>query len=156
LDAQISEQKANVNGVGSTQGRFVMTTTTENITDRDIEALRALAEEFARVMMSKNWDKLLSMLTDDIVIMNPDQPIIEGKKDVLAWLETYPNIKSFTNQLIKAEGCGNFAWARGMCDFSVEAMPGQLTPMIGKWTCTYRKQVDGTWLCASDIWNLDK
>jgi ketosteroid isomerase-like protein len=38
---------------------------------------------------------------------------------------------------------------------TLEMESGESLSMIGKWFASYRKQPDGTWLLATDIWNMD-
>ena len=128
-----------------------MTVDTENTT----ESLRAFTEDWARLSIAGNRDGILSMLTDDVVFLPPGQPIVEGKKAVEAWLSAFPSIRSFNPRVVKAESSADFAWARIAFEMTVESSPGKLTSLIGKGTCTYRKQADGKWLIFSDVWNFD-
>ncbi len=128
-----------------------MTVDTENTT----ESLRTFTKEWARLSIAGNLDGILSMITDDVVFLPPGQPLVEGKKAVLAWLNAFPPIKAFEPRVVEAESSADFAWARIAFEMKVESCPGKLTTLIGKGTCTYRKQTDGTWLIASDVWNFD-
>jgi ketosteroid isomerase-like protein len=50
----------------------------------------------------------------------------------------------------------SFAWAWGRYNMTAESEPGKPMSLKGKWTATYRRQAGGSWLMASDIWNLDE
>ncbi len=102
------------------------------------------------------WDKFAGILADDIVFMPPDQPAVEGKGAVRAWLEKFPPAKEYSISLVRTEGGDDFAWGWAMFAVTVEPEPGKSMTLKGKATCTLRKQLDGSWLVASDIWNLDE
>ena len=94
--------------------------------------------------------------TDDAVVLPPDSPAIEGKKAVRAFLDKWPSIKAYDAPIVKAEGRDDFAWVWGTFTETVEPEPGNSFSMKGKWTSSYRKQPDGSWLATSLIWNLDE
>jgi uncharacterized protein (TIGR02246 family) len=132
-----------------------ITTTLGQLSEQDISALRSVVDELVQACLNKDWDKFASLLTEDAVWMPPDQPIVVGRKAVRVWVETFPSIKAFRSALESAEGRGDLAWARGTFDMTVEPAPGQRLAMKGKWSGACRRQSDGTWLLASDIWNTD-
>ncbi len=126
------------------------------LSDQDVAAIKALVDEWKQVILAANWDKLVETYTDDVVFMPPDEPIIEGKEAVKAWLERFPPIKSFDTVLVQAEGRDGFACARGTMAMTVEPESGKPLSMSCKWICSLRKQADGRWFCAWDAWNLDE
>lgn len=133
-----------------------MTTMLTPLVAEDILAIRRVCEdEWTRVIRKADWDGMASLLTDDVVFLPPDQPIVLGKKAVRVWLESFPPIKTFTDKEEHTEGRGDFAWSRGTFEMTVEPNPGNRVAMKGKWTATFRKQSDGRWLVASDTWNTD-
>jgi ketosteroid isomerase-like protein len=98
----------------------------------------------------------MELVADDFVWLPPDEPIVEGKDALRAWVEKFPPIKKFSSTLVRAEGRDDFACPRGTFAVTVESKSGESLLMKGKWTRSYRKQPDGSWLCASDTWNLDE
>ncbi|MGH2400242.1 MAG: YybH family protein [bacterium] len=125
------------------------------LTSQDLATLRGLVDEWVRTCLDADWDKVTSFLTDDVVFLPPDQPIVQGKSAVKSWFESFPAIKAFAATLEDAEGRGDLASARGTFSLSIEPSPGQRMQITGKWVGLYRKQADGNWLCALDIWNAD-
>jgi ketosteroid isomerase-like protein len=126
------------------------------IADQDVAALEASLERFVSLCLDADWGTLMEMMADDVVFLPPDQPIIEGKKDVRKWFDEFPPIRAFESQLVQVDGRGDFAWVRGTFAMTVEPEAGQPESMKGKWTGSYRKQSDGSWLMASDVWNFDE
>jgi ketosteroid isomerase-like protein len=121
----------------------------------DVAQIRGITDEWVRVSLVRDWEGLTALLTDDVVFLPPDAPVVVGKPAVRDFLEAFPAITSFTATVIAAEGQPELAWARGSFTMTIEPTPGQGVPMVGKWGATYRKRADGTWHCASDTWNLD-
>ena len=113
------------------------------------------ANDWTRIALRADWDGMASTLTDDVVYLPPDQPIVQGKKAVLAWLASFPPVRIFKNKVEYTEGRGDFAWTRGTFEITFEPNPGNHIAMKGKWAATCRKQTDGRWLVASDTWNTD-
>jgi uncharacterized protein (TIGR02246 family) len=123
--------------------------------DEDVAQIRALTEEWVRASLAGDWSGVAALLTDDAVLLPPDHPIVEGRAAATAYLEAFPTIRSFTSDVVAADGRGDFAWARGTFVLGVEPEPGQTQTLRGKWSATYRKGADGRWLGTSDTWNLD-
>jgi ketosteroid isomerase-like protein len=134
---------------------MTMTSVNGQLSALDREALDRIVDAWLGAGLSADWGKFVSFLTEDAVFLPPDQPVVVGKTAIKVWMEAFPPIKEFTSKLVQADGRGDFAWARGVFEMTVEPTPGQRLRMIGKWTSTFRRQPSGTWLCASDIWNLD-
>jgi len=128
---------------------------TTRLTDHDVAQIRGITDEWVRAHLAGDWDALSALHTDDIVFLPPEQPLVEGKAAVRAWLETFPPTTAFTATVVSAEGRPDFAWARGTFELTAEPEPGKPVTMRGKWAAHYRKRADGGWLCASDTWNLD-
>lgn len=126
------------------------------LSSQDVSVLKTMVEEkWPRFSIESDWDKLTGMFTDDVVFMPPDEPAIKGKAAVKAWLEKFPSIEAQTVALVHAEGCEYFACARGTVGMKVVSESGEPLSMTGKWFASYRKQSDGIWLLATDIWNMD-
>ena len=61
---------------------------------------------------------------------------------------------SFTSSAVDVDGYGDLAYARGIYSLSFLAEVDTVT-VDGKWVQIFRKQPDGSWLIALDIWNSD-
>lgn len=120
-----------------------------------VASISALTEEWGRTMLDGNWDNWAELITDDIVLLPPESPVVVGKEAAKAFMATFPVVKEFNAEVVQAEGSGDLAVARGTFSLMVESEPGETIPMTGKWIAHYRQQPDGSWLCASDTWNLD-
>jgi ketosteroid isomerase-like protein len=131
------------------------TATLGPLTTEELATLRGLVDDWVRACLEAKWDELASMLTDDVVFLPPNEPIVKGKNAVRSWFDRFPAIKAFAATLENAEGLGDLASARGTFTLDIEPSPGQPLHLTGKWVSLYRKQPNGNWLCALDIWNTD-
>src|SRR5262245_6308963 len=102
-----------------------LTATLGQLTEQDISALRSVVDKLVQTALNRDWDGFTSLLTEDAVWMPPDQPIVVGKKAILAWADGFPLIKTFRSSLDSAEGRGDLAWARGPFEMTIEPQPGQ-------------------------------
>jgi uncharacterized protein (TIGR02246 family) len=127
-----------------------------NITDGDIAALKALVQEWARINLEGDYSKLPETLSEDVVFMPTDFPVVEGRDAVRAFMEKFPRVKEFEPRIVDVDGRDDLACLRGTTNMTVEPEPGKPVRMTGKWLVTCRKQPDGRWLCVWDIWNFDK
>jgi hypothetical protein len=71
-------------------------------------------------------------MTDDVVIMPPDHPIVEGKESAVAYFrfrEGVPSIKEVAGAVDRAEGHDDIGCAWGTFTLTVESGPGEPTSL---------------------------
>ncbi len=117
------------------------------------DALQAYIDEFVSQCLDRDFDPLVERLTDDVVLLPPDEPAVIGKAAVADFLEAYPIMTAFKFPIENADGRADLAAIRGSVDMTVETEEGE-TRMVGKWLATYRKE-GGRWRLATSCWNLD-
>jgi len=126
------------------------------ILDKDVSSIKGLTDKWVPLCLERKWDTWQELLTESVVLLPPDQQIVEGKKAARAWIEEFPIMKEFTSTVIQVDGRDDFGWSRGVFDMTVESESGSPMSMKGKWAAHYLKQQDGSWLYESLIWNLDE
>ncbi len=119
----------------------------------DMDALQEYIDEWVSQCLDRDWDALVERLTDDVVFLPPDEPMVIGKAAAADFLGTYPIITAFSSTIESADGSADRAATRSSFDSTVETEDGE-TRMVGKWLATYRKE-GGRWRMATDCWNLD-
>jgi len=126
------------------------------LTDEDVAAIKASTEENVQAVRSKDWAALAALYTDDAVVMPPNESIIRGRAAIQAWAETYPWVTEFNLTIEEIDGFGNLAYVRNASSTTMEP-EGAPEPIrsTGKGIEIRRKQQDGSWLIAIDIWNSD-
>ncbi len=123
------------------------------LSTEDRDALQALTDRTVRTSLDRDLDALLELLTDDVVLMPPDQPAVIGKAAAADFLGTYPIITALSSNIDSADGRADHAATRSSFDLTVETEDGE-TRMVGKVLATYRKE-GGRWRMATDCWNLN-
>ena len=119
----------------------------------DRDALQALTDDAARMLLDRDWDTFLRLLTDDVVFMPPDEPAVIGKAAVADFLNAFPIITRYSATIESADGSADHAAVRSSWEGALETEEGE-TRMGGKRLATYRKE-GGRWRVATNCWNLD-
>jgi ketosteroid isomerase-like protein len=96
------------------------------------------------------------LFLDDAVVYPPNQPAVQGRVAIRAWLERLPPISAFTLNHTQIEGRGDLAYALGTFTMTI-APPGAPSPVkdSGKFVTIVRRQADGRWLVAVDMFSSD-
>jgi ketosteroid isomerase-like protein len=85
-------------------------------------------------------------------------PMVKGRasieKTMTGWMQSESKLKEFTSTTISVEGAGDLAVQVGRY-FQTYEMSGKVIADTGKFVTVWRKQVDGSWKMAYDIWNTD-
>lgn len=124
--------------------------------DEDIAAIKESSEAFVQALLSKDWPAVAAMYTEDASFMPPNQPIVQGRAAIQTWMEAFPPLAEFNLTPVEIEGCGDLAYVRGTLSMTI-ASEGAAEPIqdIGKYIEIHKKQMDGSWLIALDIFNSD-
>ena len=123
------------------------------LSPEDRDALQAYVDEWVSQCFDWDWDALVERLTDDIVLLPPDEPTVIGKAAAAEFFEAFPVMTAFSASIAGADGRADYAALRGPFDMTVETEEGE-AQIVGKWLATYRKE-GGRWRLATDCWNLD-
>lgn len=134
-------------GCGSTPGA---------LSEADLASIREVSDEFSRSVVASDWAAVGRLYTQDAVLMPPGAPSVRGRPDAVAALATLPKATEMNLTLEAIDGRGDLAFVRGSYQMTV-AVPGASEPVKdkGKFVEVRRKQPDGRWLIAVDIFNSD-
>jgi uncharacterized protein (TIGR02246 family) len=127
------------------------------ITEADEAAIREISDAFIEKVLAKDFDAVVSLYTEDAVLMPPNMPAQSGGREALkAFFAGFPAITEFRFDLDDIDGSGNLAYVRGRYEMTL-AIEGAPAPVQdrGKFVEIRRKQSDGRWLIAVDIFNTD-
>lgn len=126
------------------------------LSEEDVAAIRSSTESFAQAMLAGDPATVAGFFAEDAVAMPPNQPAVEGRAAIQAWLEALPTVTQDELRLVEVTGRGEIAYGRGM--YAMTVMPEGAHESIqdsGKYVVILQKQADGSWLIAVDIWNSD-
>jgi ketosteroid isomerase-like protein len=95
--------------------------------------------------------------TEDATFLHPNAEIITGKQAIKEFFEIG---RAFGLSRISFEGLeagsdGNLAYERGIVIMDIEPEGGQALIDTGKYLVAMKRQADGPWKVAVDIWNSD-
>ena len=121
-------------------------------TDADRRAITQLVEEENGGFLGKDVEKVLATYTADVIMMPPNEPPIRGKEALRPWFQ-----KGFSQEGFVADrGVSDDLQIAG--DWAVERLilrSATKDQATGKVVHVYRREADGSWKIAQDIWNDD-
>jgi len=125
-------------------------------TEADIAAIEEIWDNYALGMITGDLDLWMSLYTDDIIKMLPDEPAVFGKEDLRTSMK--PLFDNFTIEMAiyneEVQVAGDWAFSRGT--FTATLTPkagGEPLYMDGKYLDILERQADGSWKIARDCFN---
>ncbi len=127
-------------------------------TEADLEAISEVRGQEMAAINAGNVEGFLTILTEDVIGMPPNEPVMIGQDAVGSWtqslLDQFTIQGAYTSSDIVVAG-----------DWAFEHFSGNwtLTPKAGgepiaetlKGIHIYQRQADGSWKIAWDTWNSD-
>jgi len=116
-------------------------------------------ENYVEAINSNDLDRLLGMLTDDVVFMAPNDTPYVGKEALRPWLEGY--LAAYTTHWDKPVEefvvAGDWAFERYRYTSTDTPVSGG-DPIVGTgWGfVVYHRDPDGVWRVARDAWGSDR
>ena len=124
------------------------------LTDQDRGEIRELVEQkWVAAGLSRDWGATMALCTEEFVYMPPDHPVLHGKEEAKAWLDGFPDIKTFSQEVVDVVGDTELAVGRFSVEFSVE-VDGQEVAGVAKGIASMSKQ-SGEWLFTAVCFNWD-
>lgn len=129
--------------------------------DADVAAVRDAEIAWSKDAASKDADKFVAYYADDVSLLLPNMPAINGKEPARAQFKAMfgdPNF-SLKFQTVRAEAStgGDFVFTQGTYT-STRSDPKDAKKTIsdkGKYLTVWRKQADGSWKAVADMINSD-
>jgi len=126
------------------------------LSEADIAAIRAVTDSFVQYGRARRDSAGASLYTEDGIVMPANQPAVQGRAAIRAWLEAFPAMSEFSLTIVEIDGRGDLAYVRGTYALTLAASgKTPAMPDHGKYVEVRRKQADGSWLLAIDIFNSD-
>ncbi|MCG8604678.1 DUF4440 domain-containing protein [bacterium] len=129
-----------------------------NAVQADIEALRETVRRHDEVVNSGDVEGLMALYAEDAVQMPPNQAKVIGKASIRV-----PTERMFSQFDVQVQSkieaidvSGDLAYIH--LSYSASSSPkagGPAVSDVGKWVNIYRRQGDGSWKIAVEIWNSD-
>lgn len=95
--------------------------------------------------------------TDDAKFLHPNTEIVSGKQAIKEFFETGRvfGLRRINFESIEVGYDGDLAYERGVINMDLEPEGGQAMVDKGKYLVVMKRQADGSWKVAVDIWNSD-
>lgn len=123
----------------------------------DIEALNHLQKQVDAAIVDGDTERYVTFLSDDAVLMPPNQPSVVGKDAIRTWnaaMSKQARIARYEptdNEVVIA---GDWAFRRATFEWTMIRNPGgEEVHDVGKFIIIYKRHDDGSWRVARDIWN---
>ena len=100
---------------------------------------------------------MVELFAEDATLMPPNGAVIQGRTAFKEMLESFsPNFTEHNINLREIDGYGDkaYAWGNYTETFTVSGVPQPIDD-VAKLMFIFRKQPDGSWLIAAEIWNSD-
>jgi uncharacterized protein (TIGR02246 family) len=142
---------------GRLEWRCNMSVLVTALTKEDVTANERLGQQFSQCVLAKDWDGLARLYTEDAALMPPNQPAVEGRANIRAWMAAFPPISEFALVTEEIDGRGDLAFVRGSFKMAFTP-PGASAPVrdSGKFLEIHRKHADGSWRIAVDTFNSNQ
>ena len=125
-----------------------------------LEAIERFVEQMIAMFNDGKVESLLATMTDDAVIMPPNEPKISGKEAIGTWTKSF--LAPFKNHhlicsLEEVQVADNWAFILGQYRLALTPKAGgELIYKMGKFIDILEQQPNGDWKIAREIFNSDK
>ena len=127
------------------------------LSDADKAAIRAVSDSFVAYVRTNRDSAAASLFTENAVWMPANRGIAEGRPAILAAFQASRALESFSLTSVDVEGRGDLAYVRGTYAFAITSADGKsAVGDHGKFLEIRRRQADGKWLVAAEIFNSDQ
>ena len=123
----------------------------------DIDKVYGLHTKFQDAMVNQDIDVLMSLFTEDAMLMTPGEPAARGTEQVRSWFEN-----AFGAAVTeKMEASNEEYFDGGDCILETGDADWTTRPTAGgdpntlrvKWLAVWHRQTDGDWKIVRDIFN---
>jgi ketosteroid isomerase-like protein len=115
------------------------------------------AEWAALASEGREVDRIISYWTDDARVYPPGLPVVSGKAALRGYVESALAIPGFHITWTSSEASlspdGQLAFVLSVNAVTMPGPDGRLVTTSGRAVTVWRREQDGDWRCAIDIWN---
>ena len=128
-----------------------------NLQHEATQLLRRDAEWSALAQEGRDIDGILSYWTEDAVVLPPGQPAVSGKTALREYVQASLQIPGFRisweSSDVHFSPDGNLAYLFSRNAVTMNGDDGAPATSHGRAVTIWRRDADGEWRCAVDIWN---
>ena len=127
--------------------------------EADIQAIKDLEAKWAAAANTGDIESIMSLLTDDVIMLSANEPIKEGKEAVRAAILADLEESALENtkvMVVEVRLAGDWAYARGTWGgTNIPKAGGESSQFVGKWIDIFERQPDGSWKVICNMYNSD-
>src|SRR5262245_31162776 len=123
----------------------------------DHATIRTSSDRLAQLIVAGDFDSVVGLYTENVVFMPPHEPAVRGRTAYRRWADRFPRVSRMSFTIDEIDGRADLAYVRGSYSMTLhpEGAPGPVED-TGKFLEIRKRQADGSWPIASDIFNSDK
>ena len=126
---------------------------------KDAAALHAADQQWEKAVAAKDLDRSVAVCASNGSMLPPNAPIATGPAAIRKVFESFfalPGFKlTWSPDVAEAAKSGDLGYTRGTYRLSYNDASGQPVTDKGKYVTVWKKQADGSWKVAADIFNSD-
>ena len=130
-----------------------------NLDDEKARLLERDAQWAAVASEGRDVERMLAYWTDDAVVFPPGLPPVEGKAALREYVRASLQIPGFridwASTGVRFSPDGNLAYMFGRNVVTMNGADGAPVTSAGRAVTIWRRDADGEWRCAVDIWNAE-
>ncbi|RTL56078.1 MAG: DUF4440 domain-containing protein [Sphingobacteriales bacterium] len=124
------------------------------------EKIRQTIKDWTGLLDKDSLERTVSFWIDDAIMMMPGQPVIKGKKAIREMVESSRKIPGFKIVWepptdINVSENGDMAYVFQRNQITMNDSLGKPMTQYNKSVSIWKKQNDGSWKDAVDIWNAE-
>jgi ketosteroid isomerase-like protein len=130
--------------------------TAKGLSQADLRKIDDVTQTAVNAALAGDFATWAALFLDAAVVNPPNEPAVKGGAAIRAWLEKFPPITEFKLKNEKVEGRDDLAYLLGTYTMTItpSGAPGPVKDS-GKFVTVVRRQPDGHWLCAVDMFSSD-
>jgi len=125
----------------------------------DEESLRKADIAWSKTAENKQVDELVAYFLDDAVLLPSNEPMTTGKEDIRKMVSGMFSLPGFAFKWqptkVDVSSSGDLAYTLGTYESSIDGPDGKPMMDRGKYATVWKKQPDGSWKVAVDMFNSD-
>jgi uncharacterized protein (TIGR02246 family) len=121
------------------------------------EAIRDVAKSFVTAANAKDAARIGALYAEDAVLMPPNQEMVRGRAAIQAFWQKILDggAKDLSLTTMHVAVSGDVAYEAGTYQFTLAAPGAQPVTDRGKYVVGLRREADGKWRMAYDVFNSD-
>ena len=121
--------------------------------------LRDLDAQWAKAAAAKDVEQTIAYYSNDAIVLPPNATSAATKEAIRnVWRDMLASsglVITWKPTRVEASKSGDMAHVSGTYEFSINDASGKPFNDRGKYLEVWKKQADGNWKCAADMWNSD-